>query len=145
LSTVNQTIMAKIIANLKLINGTGGYSFNISGKVFDFRDTVVDDAELPVIIVRDPAHRLTDGNDDVAENELDVEVVLIDTPGDTSPATLRDKRQDILTAFKLIENETYVVGAAYVDSELQVEHAKKKYAGSVMRFTVLYATARWSI
>lgn len=144
MSTTNQTIMAKIIANLKLINGTGGYSFNISGKVFDFRDTVVDDAELPVIIVRDPAHRMID--DDENLQELDVEVVLIDTPGDTSPATLRDKRQDILTAFKLIENEkTYVVGAQYVDSELQIEHAKKKYAGSVMRFTVLYATARWSI
>ena len=143
MSTVNQTIMAKIIANLKLINGTGGYSFNISGKVFDFRDTVVDDAELPVIIVRDPAHRMVDEDENL--QELDVEIILIDTPGDTSPATLRDKRQDILNAFKLIENETYVVGAAYVDSELQVEHAKKKYAGSVMRFTVLYATARWGI
>jgi hypothetical protein len=144
LSTVNQTIVAKIISNLKLINGTGGYSFNIAGKVFDWRETIVDDAELPIIVVRDPAHQAVESGD-LTENELDIEIVLIDTPGETSPATLRDKRQDILNAFKLIENETYVAGAQYLESELQVDHAKKKTSGTIMKFSVLYDTARWGI
>ena len=127
------------------ISIANGFSFNISGKVFEWRETPFADEELPAIIIRDPAHRLIDENDDVAENELDIEIVLLPAPDNESPEDLRNKKQDVMNAFKLIENETYVTGAQYVDSEIQVEHEKKKFAGSLMRFKVRYATDRWNL
>ena len=145
MSTVNQNIIAKIITNMLTISVANGFSFNISGHVYDWRETPFDDAELPAIIVRDPAHRFTDGNEDVAENELDIEILLMAAPDNTSPEDLRNKKQDVMNAFKLIENETYVTGAQYLDSEIQVEHEKKKMAGSLMRFKVWYPTDRWSL
>jgi len=129
LSTVNQNIIAKIIANMLTISIANGFSFNISGHVFEWRETPLGNSEYPAIIVRDPAHRLTNENDDVAENELDVEIVLLPEPDNESPEDLRNKKQDVMNAFKLIENETYVAGAQYVDSETQVEHENKKMAG----------------
>jgi len=76
---------------------------------------------------------------------LDVEIVLLPEPDNESPEDLRNKKQDVMNAFKLIENETYVAGAQYVDSETQVEHENKKMAGSLMRFKVSYATDRWNL
>jgi hypothetical protein len=143
MSTVNQDIIAKIITNMLTISITNGFSFDISSHVYDFRETPIDDAELPVIIVRDPGHRML--NEDENQNELDVEIVLLVSPDDDSPEDLRNKKQDIMNAFKLIENETYVAGAQYIDSENQVEHTKKKYAGTLMRFSILYFTDRWNL
>jgi len=66
LSTVNQNIIAKIIANMLTISIANGFSFNISGHVFEWRETPLGNSEYPAIIVRDPAHRLFNENDDVA-------------------------------------------------------------------------------
>lgn len=145
MSTVNQNIIAKLLINFGNISIANGYSFDINGHVYEWRETPPVDAELPLINIKDPAHRFVDSDENPNENELDIEIDFIAAPGDDSPADVRDKKQDIMNAFKLIENESYITGAQYIDSELLVDHDKRKYAGSTMRFKIWYATDRWSL
>jgi hypothetical protein len=135
--------MAKILSNMLTISIAHGFSFNIGNNVFEWRDTPLADSEFPAIIIRDPTEGMIDEDENL--HQLDLEVILIPAPGDDSPESLRNKKQDVLNAFKLIENETYVSGAQYIGCENAVDHEKKKFASSLMRFQVIYPTERWGL
>jgi hypothetical protein len=135
--------MTKLGVNFNNISIANGYTFDINGKVFEWRDVPLGDSEYDCIIYRDPRDYFFE--DTETEHILEIEVVHIPSPGNSSPLTLRNRMNDILKAFQLIEEEDDVEGAAYIGSDMQVEHDKKKYMGASMLFRIFYMTDRWEI
>jgi hypothetical protein len=140
---IRQNIIDKIILNLKDISIANGYSLDIDDHVWEWRDTVLSENEVPGIIIRDTSDIIAD--QDEQEHQLSFEIVALASEGNNSTKKIRNLMQDILTAFGLIEKESYVCGANYLNSEMEVEHLKKRYAAALMTFTVSYYEDLWKI
>jgi len=138
--SIRQQIIDKLDTNFNLISIAEGYSFDIDGHVYEWRDLPLKDEELPAIIYRDPFDGTSD--EDEQEHELTVEVVLF-AVGTASPTVVRVMIADILTNFKLITQEDFVTGARHINNEMDVEHIKKRYAAAVLTFTINYYTEIW--
>ena len=140
--SVRQQIIDKLDTNFNLISIAAGCSFDTGGHVYEWRDIPfkVDDSELPAIIYRDVFDNISDL--DEGEHELTLEVGLF-AVGGTSPAQIRAMMVDILNNVKLIEQENFVAGAKYLNSDMDVEHIVKKYAGAVLTFSISFHTQIW--
>ena len=140
--SIRQDIVTQLDTNFNLISTDNGYSFNTDGHVYEWREIPFkkDDSELPAILFRDVFDSVSD--QDEQEHELTIEVGLF-AVGETSPATIRAMIADILTNFKLIIQHNSVAGASYINSEMDIEHINKRYAGSVMTFSITYYTEIW--
>lgn len=141
MATVQDQIAAKVKTNLLAITPGNGYSFDIDGRVYEWRR--VPETDIWSISFYDT----TDENDDGSslQNELDYVVVLSGAGGSTTAQNLRGKMQDIITAFALILNETFVDDASYNGSEKEMDHEEKKIGEVNLNFTVVYKTDRWKI
>jgi hypothetical protein len=140
--SIRQDIVDQIDTNLKAISTANGYSFDINGNVFEWLATPMDENNLPAIIFRDTVDSIDP--EDEQEHNLEFEVVLVDK-GNASTASVRNKMQDILTAFHLIRNEDDVAGVTHLDNEMEVDHIKKRFAAAFMRFSVNYYADLWEI
>jgi len=138
--SVRQQIIDQLDTNFNLISVAEGYSFDINGHVYEWRDIPLKDEELPAINYRDVFDSIAD--EDEQEHELTVEVILF-AVGTASPAAVRAMIVDILTNFKLIMQENFVSGARHINNEMDVEHIKKRYAAAVLTFTITYYTEIW--
>jgi len=145
MSTIRQDIIDEIDTLLNAISIANGYSFDVDGKVFEWRDIPISEDDYPCIIFRDVRDYFSE--DSESEHVLEIEIAVIPTPGSTSTAALRDMLQDVLTAFSALEESSNVdvSGSQYMGSEMEVEHLKKIYAGASMLFNVEYVTDRWEI
>lgn len=140
--STRQDIVDQIDTNLKAISIANGYSFDINGNVFEWLVTPINESNLPAIIFRDTIDTIDP--DDEGEHHLQVEVVLVDR-GNASVSSVRNKMQDILTAFRLIGDEDFVIGANLIEAELEVDHIKKRYGAAYMLFNIDYETDLWVI
>jgi hypothetical protein len=138
MSTFEQNIMTQIISDLGNISIANGYSFDVGSNVFEWRDSpLVDDSELPGIIVRDPLNAVSDEDDH--EHSLTLEVIIVDA-GDGSPASVRQKIQDVIIAVALIETDdnVEVERAEFVSAEKEVEKGTKRLTGARLTFNLVY-------
>ena len=141
--TTRQKIVDKIVGNLKDISIANGYSLDINDHVWEWRDTILSENEIPGIIIRDISDIISD--QDEQEHTLIFEIVALASEGNNSTKIIRNLTQDVLTAFSLIEKENYICGANYLNSEMEVEQLKKRYAAILMSFSISYFEDIWSI
>lgn len=139
MSTVEQGIVSDILTNLQSITITNGYTFDAN--VFEWKDTPLTAEELPGIIVRDKENLM---DEEVTERQLVVDVLLVDS-GDSSPSSVRQKKQDILTAFSAIVDFDGVAGAKLLSTEMSVEKEPNRKTICVMTFSVDYVCEVWTI
>jgi hypothetical protein len=141
--STEQSIVTQALSNLGDISIANGYSFDVSGNVFEWQDSPLDDdSQCPGIIFRDVG-------DDTAEDDdqlhvLNCEILVVDV-GDNSPTSIRAKKQDVLTAMALLEQENYVERVEYHGSEKEVERMQKRMAVVTMRFGIAYYALEFQI
>jgi hypothetical protein len=82
--------------------------------------------------------------EDEKEHTLTVEIQLADS-GNSSPASIRAKMQDILTAFYLITDEDFVASADFRSAEKAVEKADKRYSSAILTFFVYYYSEAFTL
>lgn len=140
--TTEQLIINNLDTALKAISIANGYSVDISGNVFDWRDSDLKESESPGIIYRDYLNEWeVDGED---SHKLHFQIAII-AAGNTSPATIRAVVQDVITAFYTLEDKRvfdpkYVSGCYMVKVEKAVERAEKRVAGAQIDCYVEYTT-----
>jgi len=141
-NTIEQTIFSQVMTNLLTISIDNGFSFDIGGKVDEWRDVPHEDESLPAIDVRDPTNI---GDEEEEEfRRYEIEVTLFDA-GSASPASVREKAQDVLDAFKLIRNMPEVEAVIFLNSEKEIDRSARSFSAVTLRFAVLYHTEYFEI
>lgn len=141
MATVEQQIMDAVIANFKAISKANGYSFDICDRVYEWLDEPAEVSE-PMIDVRD--HDNDHSNTDEDEHNYQIQVRLFDS-GSASPASVREKQADILTAFGEIDNSGLVTGSWFMSSTKDIQPGSQKISMVVFEFEVYYPTTKWEI
>jgi hypothetical protein len=140
--SVEQDIMTAVMTNMNNISIANGYTFDVGSNVFEWRDSPLNDGEFPAIIVKDVYNEVSE--EDEKEHTLTVEIQLVDS-GNSSPASIRAKVQDILTAFYLIIDEDFVASADFRSAEKAVEKADKRYSSAILTFFVYYYSEAFTL
>jgi hypothetical protein len=91
--SIRQKIMNSVKARFQLISVANGYETALGAKVFDWLTVQLDPADLPALILRDPACE-TNKDYNVHEHELTVEAD-IKVYGETVPTDLRKALADV--------------------------------------------------
>ncbi|MCB1563987.1 MAG: hypothetical protein KDJ75_10475 [Alphaproteobacteria bacterium] len=138
-STIEQTIFSWVITCLTGISIAEGYSFDIDGRVDEWRDVPYEDEALPAIDVRDPVNSIEMDESEEEYHRYEVEVTLYDS-GSASPASVREKALDILTAMKQVNDLGGVEHIFFLGSDKEIERGAKTYSAVTLRFAVLYYT-----
>lgn len=136
--TVEQQIMAKALENFGNISIANGYSFDINGKVAEWRETPLDPkSELPFVILRDYDNLTSE--EDEQERLLMLEVVIV-AAGGSAPDAVRAMKQDAIKAANLLSGESFVAGVYFYRAQSFSEIDNKRLAGVLMDFGVQYFT-----
>jgi len=133
--TKEQDIYNFVFTEMLKISIANGFSFDISGRVFDWRDSPFEDSELPAINVRDVTNEIVDA--DTREHTLTFDIALEDV-GENAADSIRGKKQDILTAFSNIIQSDLVVHAFFLASETFSEKEKRFAVFTSIQFEVTY-------
>jgi len=136
-NTTEQAIFDWALTYLGQISIDEGYSFDIDGRVDEWRDIPHEDEALPAIDVRDPANNIEQDEHEEEYHRYEIEVTLYDA-GSASPASVREKAQDILTAMKQLRELDGVETVLFLGSEKEIEKGAKTYSAITLRFAVLY-------
>lgn len=146
MATKRQQIIDIYDAKFKAITIANGYSSDLGNNVFEFREAPIADEELPALSYGDTSDDI--GDEEVGNHNLDIDVE-ISAAGSSSPAAMREMIQDALKAFKTTKDDSVlkalIVGAAYLGSDMFIEHEKKKYMKARIKFGILYQTDDWEI
>ena len=138
-NTTAQAILNWLITCLTGIRIDNGYSFDIDGQVEEWRDVPYEDDALPAIDVRDPVNNIEMDESEEEYHRYEVEVTLY-AAGSTSPASVREKALDILTAMKQVKDLSAVEHILFLGSDKEIERGAKTYSSVTLRFAVLYYT-----
>lgn len=130
--TTEQLICTDLDTALKAISIANGYSFNITGKVYEWRDSDLAESDVPGIIWRDYKNEIDPEGEE--SHVLRFEIVVV-AAGNTSPATVRQMVQDAITAFFTLENKAVFPGkkvsGCYLNHvDKAVERNKKRLAAA---------------
>ena len=113
--SVEQDIMTQVLANFNNISIANGYSFDINGHVYEWRDSDIPESIIRAIVVRDIHEEIVDQDDQMHRLELEITAFAY---GNTGPALIRAMKQDILTAFSLIKTQLSIMDAEYISSDM---------------------------
>lgn len=142
--TVEQQIITAIDGLLKGITPGNGYDWDASAAVYEWRVVPQTGADLPAIVYQGRELRAP-VEDDERRRELIVDIAMLDD-GAASAASVRDKKQDILTALSALEEESVVLGARFLGSRANVEHNRLRVADELISISVeYYASDPWTI
>lgn len=144
-TTIRDSIVARVIAEMKDISIANEYSFDIEeDQVFEWRDEEIDEeTEDRGIIVRDP--ELIKMEETSIKRRLTVEIEFFEV-GDTSPKEIRQMEQDIIKAMSKVLQHQEVRNVEFIDSEMAVERLKKRVTDSVLTFYLeYYADDEWAV
>lgn len=147
-TTIRQSIMECVVAEMKDISIANGYSFDIQDgentRVVEWRDEPIDlQTEDRGIIVRDPELKKMEETD--IKRRLTVEIEFFEV-GNTSPAEIRQMEQDIITAMKNVLRHGDVKNVEFFDSEMTVERAEKRISDSILTFYIdYYGNDEWTV
>jgi len=130
-----QDIFDFVFAEMLKISIANGFSFDIGDRVFDWRDSPFEDSELPAINVRDISNQIVE--EDTKEHTLTFDIALEDV-GDNAADSIREKKQDIITAFSNILGSNLEVHAFFLASETFSEKEKRFAVFTSIQFEVTY-------
>lgn len=133
--------MAKIVENFQAISIANGYSFDVdTDRVFDFRAAPVDVTDFSISVYDYDGEAEDEGS---LQHSLNITAQIAGIF--SSIQDMREKMQDIIIAFALIENESYVDGAEFLGHEKTFEHENNKVGQGTLSFRVIYKTDFWKI
>lgn len=136
--TTEQQIIDQIDINLRAISIANGYSFDVGANVWEWLDVNPEAGDIPGITYRDVSDEVV-VEEDEQEHRLHVAVTLWDS-GINSPASIRAKKQDVITAMSLLEQQDFIAGIVYTGSEKTVERGDQRVAQVTLNFEVDYFT-----
>jgi len=139
MATKEESIIDAIITEIGNISTENGFSFDIGSNYADWRDTELDDSELPFINVREIEDRIIE--DDEHEHILFVDIDLMVAGSATAAKDARNKKQDILTAMNNFYSNnisSLIAGIRYGGSIYITEHEIKKFTGVTLNFQITY-------
>ena len=137
-----QNIVNDILVNLAGISVANGYSFDIKGKVYDWREIPVDPADLPVLIAQDGEIITAEGD---SRHKIAVIDIIYAEASDAATVDVRRRAADVLRAFSLVEQHADVMAAGFISWEMGVDHQKRKVADINLKCQVEYYTDYWEI
>lgn len=141
---IRQTLINNIKTQLQTITVANSYETNLGSNVFEWRESPLQQSELPAIILRDPSNQLvkTFGkHESVLRLELEIY-----TQG--TPATMRKAIADVIKCIGVEGKKDNPFTVAEVikfagDEEIETEHTEHKFAGVKMTFEIEYITDPW--
>lgn len=131
--TFEQSIITQLLSDLESV---------APGKVYEWRDTPLNDAETEMLNVRDHLNELSD--DDEKEHTLSIEMTY-ETYSETAPAAIRTKAQTIITEFAKIESLSGVAGARLLNIEKEIEKLDRRYAKLTINAEIYYYKEIWEL
>ena len=135
--TTQTQIENAIDTAFKDISIANGYSFDMnSDRVFEHRAAEISKAWA--ISHYDTEDEVN--NENGIDHALSIEVVLTGKPA--TPAELRDKMQDIITAMFTIESESFIDYINIDGSNKTFDHEEEKISEATFDFTVYYKCDR---
>jgi len=141
--TKEQDIFNFIFAEMLKISIANGFSFDIDGRVFDWRDSPFKVDELPAINVQDVTNEIVDA--DTREHTLTFSIAIEDV-GENAADSIRGKKQDIIAAFSNIIGSGLAVHAFFLASETFSEKKLPFAVFTSIQFEVTYfAEDEWKI
>ena len=145
--SIEQSICNNLSTALNDISIANGYSFDVGGNVFEWRDTDLKKTEVPGIIWRD---HLNEFDPDGEESHKLYFHIIVVASGNTSPATIRNMVQDAMTAFLTLENPAvfdpkHISGCYFVKITKAVERHENKVSAAEIDCYVEYTAGLGSI
>lgn len=138
-----QQIVDAVKTRFQAITVAGGYETNIGNNVFEWRDipsVMVEENDMPCVLVRDPRTEITQRVSKVQDHDLTIEAAVV-TATATIPVQVRKMIADI---YKAIGVDRTWGGKALdtlpVKDEMGVEHAGKRFGGATVTFTIRHRT-----
>jgi len=128
-------IFDQVVANLKTISIANGFSFDIGERVYGWQVDPFEDSDLPAINVRDPLNFSDEAEEEFHRYEF--KVCLYDS-GAAAPASVREKAQDVLTAFKLIAALPQIEAVLFLGSTKAIARGAEFFSAVILRFAIVY-------
>ena len=139
--TKRQQIVDQIVTNLKNISIANGYSTDVN--IYEWRDTILPEEELPALIVRDIEDEAED--EGLISHQLKFEIEGIIQAGEQSVAKARDLLGDVVKNMYQNYNTGEIKNVAYTNSEIGIDHQKKITASFIAEFLIWYVSNRGEI
>ncbi len=142
---IRQLVVTALDALFKTIKTANGYNTNIDTHVFWWRDTPLQQSELPAIQAKDTVDTIVRA---VGQHEHSLEIeAIISLRSSDSGATARLAEADLIKALGTNVSPNVCLGGYAEDisppiSEvIEVQHEEIKVFGLAVKFTVQFATA----
>lgn len=134
--------MDNLVARLKLMNKTNGYTTNYT-TVDQWRRTPVDPQELPAVFVEDPECDVVEYHNEFTDYQLTINI-WIGLDGTEAPATIRNMIQDV---YKCLGADVSCGGYVHhlkPDSDSILIDQKDDHYGCIfMSFLAGFTTVSW--
>lgn len=141
--TIREEIINSIVEHLKTISIADGYSMDINGKVFEWQDSILSEADLPALLVRDTDDDADD--DGIISHNLKIEVDAITQAAEDSVTNARAMLGDIVKNLYELKGTGQIKDLKYIHSEIQTDQAKKITAAALTEFIIFYTSNRGEI
>ena len=142
---IRQTLVDNINTQLQTITTGNGYETNLGSNVFEWRETPLQQSELPGIIFRDPSNQQskTFGKHE-STLRLEIEVY---TQG--LPAIMRKAIADVIKCIGVegLKANPFTVAEVVKfsgDEEIDASHTEHRFSGVKMTFEIEYLTDPWN-
>lgn len=138
-----QEIIDILKTRLQNISIANGYANDIV-KVDEWAMSKLQDKDMPALILRDTGSSVDNSVSSSSANRLQIEIDVLVSDKETTMATLRTVMSDVLKAVG-VESADFYEHRTFDGDEVLVEHQDKLYAGTRMKFTVVYNAVSWEI
>lgn len=138
-----QEIIDILKTRLQNISIANGYANDIV-KVDEWAMSKLQDKDMPALILRDIGSSVDNSVSSSSANRLQIEIDVLVSDKETTMATLRTVMSDVLKAVGA-ESADFYEHRTFDGDEVLVEHQDKLYAGTRMKFTVVYNSVSWEI
>lgn len=138
-----QEIIDILKTRLQNISIANGYANDIV-KVDEWAMSKLQDKDMPALILRDTGSSVDNSVSSSSANRLQIEIDVLVSDKETTMATLRTVMSDVLKAVG-VESADFYEHRTFDGDEVLVEHQDKLYAGTRMKFTVVYNSVSWEI
>ena len=138
-----QEIVDILKTRLQNISIANGFANDIV-KVDEWAMSKLQDKDMPALVLRDTGSSVNNSASASCSNRLQIEIDVLVSDKETTMQTLRTVMSDVLKAIGE-ESDDFYEHRTFDGDEVLVEHQDRLYAGTRMKFTVVYDSVSWEI
>ena len=138
-----QKIVDILKTRLQNISIANGFANDIV-KVDEWAMSKLQDKDMPALVLRDTGSSVNNSVSASCSNRLQIEIDVLVSDKETTMQTLRTVMSDVLKAIGE-ESDDFYEHRTFDGDEVLVEHQDRLYAGTRMKFTVVYDSVSWEI